>query len=195
MSENNSPNSENQEINSSNIFDEFDSDDSLLSEVEKIKDEQSKDVFFYMSTAGKVFQNLFIIVLLLILCSLGYLYMQKNEEVVNKWFLDPVCNFVVWKVPTPEWNSFCSSLAFTKKYYSDKLTKVKSEYSTDIFWILIRIYENENFLKTKEVSFLVNKSDNKVKLIRNYGKIWFIKTRFPLNREKKNSMYKFSYWY
>ncbi len=126
---------------------------------------KTKMFSFYLSMSGKIFQNLFILMFVFILCSLGYLYIQENEEVTNKWFLDPVCTFVVWDVPIPDWNSFCSSLAFTSKYYSERLEEVKSNYSTDIFSILITIFENENFFKTKEVSFLVNKSENKLNAI------------------------------
>ncbi|MBT3728621.1 hypothetical protein HOF65_07990 [bacterium] len=40
---------ENKEIDSSNIFDEFVDDSNLIDEVNKIKQERNKDIYFYLS--------------------------------------------------------------------------------------------------------------------------------------------------
>jgi hypothetical protein len=47
------------EINSSNIFDEFADDSSLVEEVNKIKKENTRDLFFYISKIASFFQTIF----------------------------------------------------------------------------------------------------------------------------------------
>jgi hypothetical protein len=42
----------NKKINSSNIFNEFIDDSSLIEEVDKLKRERNKDLFFYISKIG-----------------------------------------------------------------------------------------------------------------------------------------------
>lgn len=165
MSEKDISTHENDEIDTTNIFDEFNSDDWFWSDDEKVEEAQEKDFYHYLSICWKVFQNLFIFTVIVTILALGYIWLQNNETFKNKSFLDPVCNFVVWDIPIPSENSYCSSLAATISSYNEKLDSVKKEYAESIFTILIWIYENENFTKTKEVSFLLNKSDNKLQVL------------------------------
>jgi len=76
---------------SKNIFDDFSTDSSLLEEVNKLKEEQKKDTFYYLSIVSKVFQNLFILLLIILVFSYGYIYIQKNENISDSALLDPIC--------------------------------------------------------------------------------------------------------
>jgi hypothetical protein len=40
---------ENQDLNSTNIFDEFSTDDSIEAEVQKLKEEQNKDLYYFLN--------------------------------------------------------------------------------------------------------------------------------------------------
>ena len=61
---------------STNIFDEFSTDSSLVDEVEKLKDEANKDLFYYLSILLNLFQKLFILFIILIIVSYSYIYMN-----------------------------------------------------------------------------------------------------------------------
>lgn len=153
-------------INSVNIFDEFASDnDGLMEEVEKLKEESQKDIYYYLNIVWKILGYIFWLFLLLFLVLLSYIYIQKSESVYDKWFLDPLCSFMLWETPTPEDYLWCSSLGFTNNYYTKKLNDLKVEQSINIFPLISLVYEQENFLKSKEITFLLNKSENKFRVL------------------------------
>jgi len=167
MSEKDIKNSWVDNIESSNIFDEFSTDSSLIDEVEKLKEEAKKDLYYYLALAWKILQNTFIIFLVLIIISYSYLYIQKNPNISDKAMLDPFC-FILsasW-VEAPDSTIYCSSITFTKDFYDGKLEQLKNEQSIKILENITRIYEEWNFLKTKEVSFLVNKKIEKINVLK-----------------------------
>lgn len=144
---------------SKNIFDEFSTDSSLINEVEKLKEEQKKDLFYYLSLVSKIFQKVFILALVLFIFSYWYLYIQKNENFSNSAIIDSICFlFMDPSIERPEWSPYCSSVSYVKNYYKTKLTSEKLEQSKKILENLVKIYEQENFSKTKEMSFLIDKS-------------------------------------
>jgi hypothetical protein len=51
---------------SSNIFDDFNQDESLLEEVDQLKQERERDVYFYINKAGSTLQLTFVLLLLLL---------------------------------------------------------------------------------------------------------------------------------
>jgi len=167
MSENlkNTQSSENESINTSNIFDEFDSDSDLLSEVQKLKDEWERDSFYYLSLATSILKSIFIILLFVNIFVGWYNYLQSNSSLSNKTFLNPVCNLLNWNVPIPSTVSNCSSVSFTIDKYNEYIRTLKREQSEAVLPLITNIYQKENFTKTKEVSFLLDKSDNKLDVL------------------------------
>lgn len=143
---------------SKNIFDEFSTDSSLINEVEKLKEEQTKDMFYYLSMISKVFQKIFILILVFFIFSYWFIFIQKNETFSDNALIDSVCFlFSDSSIEKPEWTTYCSSISYVKSYYKNKLTLLKQEQSKKILENLVKIYEQENFTKTKEMSFLINK--------------------------------------
>lgn len=154
------------DINSTNIFDEFGSDNlSLMEEVEKLKEEAQKDIYYYLNIAWKILGYIFWLFLLLFLVLLSYLYIQKSDSFYDKAFLDPVCNFMLWETPNPSDYIGCSSISSTNKFYIEKLGDLKKEQAIKVFPLISLVYEQENFLKSKEITFLLNKSENKFKVL------------------------------
>jgi hypothetical protein len=49
----------NKDIDTSNIFDEFNQDSSLVDEIDKIKSDRNRDIFYYFSTIGSFLQTTF----------------------------------------------------------------------------------------------------------------------------------------
>lgn len=156
----------NNEINSTNIFDEFGSDNlSLMEEVEKLKEEAQKDIYYYLNIAWKILGYIFWLFLLVFLVLLWYIYIQKSDSFYDQAFLDPVCGFMLWETPNPDAYLWCSSISSTNKYYIEKLWELKKDQSIKVFPLISLVYEQENFLKSKEITFLLNKSENKFRVL------------------------------
>jgi NifB/MoaA-like Fe-S oxidoreductase len=80
-----------EEIDTSNIFEEFNDDSELKKEVKGMVDSQEKDIFYYLSIVGKFAQNTFWILLLLLAFLYGYIFIQENENIKDSNILDPFC--------------------------------------------------------------------------------------------------------
>ncbi|MDD3793274.1 MAG: hypothetical protein PHI37_00480 [Candidatus Gracilibacteria bacterium] len=167
MSEKDIKNSGVEHINSSNIFDDFTNDTSLINEVERLKEKEKKDVYYYMSLFGAILQNIFVLLLIFAFIGYTYLYIQKNPNISNKAILDPFC-FIINKsgIEIPDGTIYCSSITFTKNFYDYKMEQLRNEQSIKIFENITRLYEEGNLLKTKEISFLINKKNEKVNVLK-----------------------------
>lgn len=167
------------EESSKNIFDEFSTDSSLINEIEKIKEEQQKDLFYYFSLLWKIFQKIFILFFILIILSYVYIYIQKSKSFSDSPIIDPICSlFVDWSVYLPENTTYCSSITYLKDYYSKELSTLKTEQTKKILDNIVKVYEQDNFLKTKEVTFLLNKSENKISNLDVLEKFDILKNEF-----------------
>lgn len=153
----------NNNIDSSNIFDEFVDDTNLIEEVDKLKNEKNRDIFFYLSKAGHFFQISFFIILFLLVLLFSYIWIQNNEKLSNSNILDPICFLILWDIDNTD--SYCSSVSYLKNKYTSDLKELEDDQSREILSILERLYEIENFTKTKEVIFLADKANNKLKIL------------------------------
>ncbi len=167
MSENNKNNfsEPDEKVESSNIFDDFNTDSDLLSEVQKLKEAQKKDIYYYLWSAWTILRYIMIIFIIGIFISASYIILQKNDSIRNKSFLNPVCNFLNWDISIPNELTNCSSVSYTLKNYKRKINELKLEQASVISPVITNIYQKENFTKTKEVSFLISKSSNKLDVI------------------------------
>jgi len=68
---------------SKNIFDEFSTDSSLINEVEKLKEEQNKDFFYYILKGTNLVKMLLLIIIITIVFSGTYIYIQNNKDISN----------------------------------------------------------------------------------------------------------------
>lgn len=165
--------------NTTNIFDEFSTDSSLVDEVEKLKEKDNKDLYYYLSLSSNVLQKLFVLMSVLFVILYWYTYIQKSETFTDNSLIDPICSiFVDSSITKPEWTTYCSSIAFTKIFYDNLLEKVKLEQSEKILWNIVQIYEESNFTKTKELVFLLDKSMNRISIIDIIEKFDLLKSDF-----------------
>jgi len=164
---------------STNIFDEFSTDSSLVDEVEKLKDEANKDLFYYLSILWNLFQKLFILFIILIIVSYSYIYIQKSETFSDSSLIDPICSIFIdssiWK---PDWTTYCSSISFTKTFYEDLLNKTKLDQTKKIFWNIVKIYEENNLTKTKDIIFLLDKTEYRLSILKVIEKFDLLKNDF-----------------
>lgn len=158
---NNDINTQNK-IESSNIFDDFSQDSNLVDEVNKIKVENNKDKFYYLSKTATFLQSIFIVLFILALGWFTYVTIQ-NKDIWSSNILDPICFIIAWDIPSDE--TYCSSITHLNNKYNTYLTDEKAKQSTPILSILEKLYEVKNFTKTKEVLFLLDKSENKLKVL------------------------------
>lgn len=154
----------NKEIDSSNIFDEFAQEPTLVNEVNRLKNENSKDKFYYLSKSAQVLQTFFWILFFLLILLVSYIYIQNKEDFKNSNLLDPICFVFLWDIKNED--SFCSSISSLNKTYKDKFEEVKATQVKETLSILEAVYQVENFTKTKEILFLSDKSENKLKVLK-----------------------------
>ena len=172
-----------EEIDTSNIFEEFNDDSELKKEVKGMVDSQEKDIFYYLSIVGKFAQNTFWILLLLLAFLYGYIFIQENENIKDSNILDPFCVIFLWNIENT--NTFCSSVTSLHKEYENQLEKSKGSQVTEIISILEQLYKLENFLKTKEIIFLSDKTESKLPVLEILEEFDTLKNTFePIEKDK-----------
>lgn len=166
-----------------NIFDDFGVDDSLQKDVAKMEKKKSKDIFFYLSIVSKILQVVFLLLLFTVVAIFFYVYIQKNENLSNKSYLDPVCHFFIGDIKV-SWDS-CSSIASLKNQYTKMLSDISLKQGKEIAEILPPLYVSQNLFTSKEVVFLKNKTDTKLPIINIMAKFNYIKNEFTSFERKK----------
>lgn len=160
---NNDINNTNNDIDSSNIFDEFAENSTLIDEVDKIKKDRNKDLFYYFSKVGHIFQTIFIFWIIVIVILFSYITIQNDETFSNSNILDPFCFIFLWNIDP--WTTYCSSISYVKNASDVKLANIKKTHLSSILGMLEKLYEVENFTKTKDVMFIADKSNNKLRVL------------------------------
>ena len=178
-------NEDNIENNDSNIFDDFNQDDSLIDEIDQIKKERDKDLFYYVDKAWSIMQVLFILSLLGVSITYWYIYIQNKVFIEKKdnQVLEPFCTLLLDNIHY-DW-SFCTSISTLKSDYEFKLENTKKDQIADILNILQSLYKIENFTKTKDVVFLKDKTSSKLQILKILEEFDNLKTEFDkVDKEK-----------
>lgn len=163
-----------------NIFSEFNTDSSLQTEIKKIEE---KNKIYYLSISLKILQWIFLILVIVVWILLSYIFIQKSESFVDNISLNPICyifNWDIWII----W-SWCSSVTVNNSSINTELNELYNSQTTSILSILPTIYETESFLNAKEVSFLVDKTENKLKVLDIIEKFDYFKNQFTWIEKKK----------
>jgi hypothetical protein len=135
-------------------------------------------LYYYLSLIWKLVQSIFVIFLVVLLIIYWYITLQKSEGVSDYNILDPFCGFILGDIYYPEWTTYCSSITYTKNSYERKLSELKDE---ELKWILTNLatlYERENFLKWKDITFILEESENKLKITEVLDKFDSLKREF-----------------
>lgn len=150
-------------ITSSNIFDDFSDNEEVKEEIKKMVYESDKDIYFYLSKLKDLFQYIIILFLIVLFFWYLYIFIQNNDKLSNSTFLDPICFLILWDITNT--NDYCSSISSLKQQYNNEIKIEKNEYWEKINSILVDMYNVENFINSKEVVFLKNKKQSKVDII------------------------------
>ncbi len=171
------------DFNSENIFDDFSSDKWLWKEIKDIEIEQARDVYFYIKIWNSLFRFINIILFLLIFIYFFYSYIQKKEELKEYSFLNPICFFILWE--TSEWIDECYPVTAYLKDQQNKLIKTEKLYSQQILDIIWNAYTMNNFINSKSILFLSNKSKDKFDPIKILEEFDNLKNKFePLDKTR-----------
>lgn len=154
----------NNDINESNIFKELSWDLDfwdIKQETEKI--ETVKDSIYYMGLARKwlFYFNIFLFVIFVLF--LSYVKIQKSETMLNNSFLNPICSILLWSELSSNISGDCSSITSLYEKYRFDNENIKLNYTKTISNILPSLYAIENFSLSKDVKFLVEKTDSKLR--------------------------------
>jgi len=146
------------QLNTTNIFDEFD----VTEEEQKQEELNKKDLFFFLNTIWNFFKYINLVLLIFILFAGIYLYIQKSdwELMDNKDYLNPICSILTWWEEIFNWEN-CSSITILNKKIDDKIKKLKEEEFKLITKTLINNFELYNTSNSQEALFLLDKTKNK----------------------------------
>jgi hypothetical protein len=148
-----------------NIFDDFINENSQEAK-DLAKEKEAKNLYDYIAMVWKWLQTLFVIALITVAVLFWYVFIQNSESdtFANSQILDPFCFFITGDVRAVN-ASYCSPVTYTKNSYEAKLRALKDEQARGILANLSVLYERENFLKWKDVSFIIEETRNRMRVI------------------------------
>jgi hypothetical protein len=172
----------NEEIDTSNIFEEFDSDSDLKKEVKNIVESQNKDLFYYLSLIWSLMQTVFWLLLIAFALLYSYIFIQESD-IKDNTVLDPFCIIFLWNIENNE-DDKCSSIYSLYNTYETNLQTLKESHVKAIVSILEQLYKLENFTKSEEIVFLEYKTDSKLKVLTILEEFDMLKNKFEEVKDK-----------
>lgn len=170
-------------IDTTNIFEEFSSDQNLKQEVKNQIESEEKGIFYYLSIIASFIQSLFWFSFIIFIIWWVYIYIQKDLDKTNTSWLNPFCPIVLWNIPYDDVN--CSSILSLNSYYKKQLEDEKLKQHKSIDNILIDLYNWENFSQTKKISFLTNTKNNKLSVLKILKDFDYLIWSFEPSEEQK----------
>lgn len=162
-----------------NIFSDFNTDTSL--ENIPLKQKKENDLIYKLNISLRIFQTLLVIIIIALILGFSYIFIQKDENSMDNTFLEPICFIFNWDIET----TWCPSISYTKQRVENELKEIWMKQSKMILSILPIIYERNNFLNTKEISFLKDKSLHKLEVLEVLEKFDYFKSEFTWYEKKK----------
>lgn len=157
---------------SENIFEELWAD---AQDIEKLEQSNKKDVYFYISMIWGLLKIVNIVLFITIIVLFVYTTIQKSKQDFNLSFLEPICFVFMWNVKDATGCSWVNSKIVS---YTTKFDQIKANQFEKIRSIIADIYASENFLYSKEVTFLLDKSKNRVLPLEILTSFDFLKSSF-----------------
>lgn len=161
------------DFDDSGIFSDFSWDKDLKKEVQSFKNEQKRDWFDILNIFSWIFKSINLILIIVCLLWFWYIYIQNDEKFSDSSLIDPICFVFIGDDNIKEW-SLCSSVQYTLDSYKSKIKELKDSQFKKIFSIIGEVYKSENFLNSKEIVFLKNNLEKKLKpteIIDNFNKL------------------------
>ena len=175
------------DFDSQNIFDEFSESQEIGEEVRKIEEKQKKDTYYYLKRFSSFIFIINAIVFIWMCLSVAYIYIQTNTEKKEYSFLSPVCGVFLWDVDVS--NNTCYGINPILEEYTGLLWSERQKQLDLIVPLLWEVYSIENFNLSKKVSFLLEKTNSRVKPLEILSAFDEIKTAFAPRDKLEISCY------
>lgn len=164
------------DFDSQNIFDEFSDSEEIAQEVKQIEEKEKKDIYYYVKNLNTFLFVVNILIFLSICISAVYIYIQSGENKKAYNFLSPICGVFLWDVSQE--SGRCYGVTPILKEKKDLLSSQKTLQAESIIELLGEVYSIENFNLSKKVSFLLDKTQTRVKPLEILANFDAIKTSF-----------------
>lgn len=149
------------DFNSENIFNDFTESEEIKQEVKKFEENEARNIFFYLKKTNTVLFWLNIVVFVGIAIMCLYIYVQSQTEKKSYDFLSPICTIFLWNANVAQGSCYWVTPVLSE--YKSKLETTKKDQSWDILNLMESVYSIENFNLSKKVSFLLDKSNSRLK--------------------------------
>lgn len=171
-------------IDSTNIFEEFSQDESLKSEVKNTQSKKERGTYHYLWLVNGFLKSINITLFLAFIMIAWYLYIQNNEQFKNVSYFDPICWLLVDESAIPTWDS-CSSVSSILKTYKERNSEISASYYNSIANVIEDVYYVSNFAFSKDILFLLDKTQNRLSPLSILEEFDRLKNEFePINKWK-----------
>jgi len=150
----------NEKIDTSNIFEDFENDFSLRDDIIKTEEDIKKDSIYYLSVIWNIIKYLNLFLILVVLIAWTYIWVQNSGNLSEKSFLDPVCPVLLWN-SMDLWATSCSSVTAALEDYNKKYEVELESSLYKVIPLIESLFLIEDFQNSKRVSFVLDKSENK----------------------------------
>lgn len=148
-------------VDSENIFDEFTDSSDIKSEISAVDKKSLRDMYYYIKKISVVILIINILLFMALFIGSLYIYIQEKEVKKEYSFLSPICSLFLWNSNiTP---GTCFGVTPLLSEYEDALSQEMQSQSQEISPTLWDVYSIENFNLSKKVSFLLEKSDTRLR--------------------------------
>lgn len=172
-----------EESKAANIFEDFTGDSSLGKDLQNIEKDQKKDVFFYIKKVSFFLKITNLFLFLVFVLFILYAFFQNSAELKSYPYLSSVCSLFLWQANPGDGNCYP-----VKAYLESKDVEYKSqkeEQVLEISKIIGDIYEIKNFAYSETMSFLLERTRNRLKPIEILSEFDALKTKFePIDKSK-----------
>lgn len=178
-----SQNDTKESFDSTNIFDEFSQDQNIKDQLKAVEEKRKKDGYYYLSLTSGFLKLINIVWFFMLLGLWGYIYIQENNTLYDKPFLDPFCSLLLNSGSYEE--ESCSSVSAAYTMYTTKQKEQNTIYYNQIIPLIPDVYSLSNFLFSREVLFLLDKTENRLKPLKVLEEFDTLKNTFePVNKSK-----------
>lgn len=155
---------ENEKKTSDNIFAELSWELDFWHEKEDTPLAQKKDKIYYLKLAWSSLLILNIVVFVFMIVWLLFVKAENNDSLYNTSYLDPFCWILLSDEMKNTWD-YCSSVASLIKDYDKRKNDLEKVIVDKLSFIINDTYVIENFINSKEVTFLIDNKNNRIKIL------------------------------
>lgn len=166
-----------------NIFNEIKDASAAKKEILDEKSKKEKDVYDYILFYWNIIKIIDFVLLFIIIVFWAYIYIQKSD-ISNNSYLNLICPLILWsELESHIWSNDCSSITAFNSEFTTKLNTTKKTYFENIGKILPDLYSTL-YTDTKEKEFLLNKTNERLKVLEILQEFIALKNGFDIDKQK-----------